>query len=268
MSEISEIKPITLKCKICGGSLVNDYLKGVCACENCGNRWSLSDVIPNFKDYSGIIDKINRAEDLLSEKEDSAKAGQALIAFKSAKAQALKLNDAYASDLALICDKGVEEAKTVKAYAEGVTYLDKKNYRKALSEFEKTKGYKDTEILMERCREGAAIQKKKRIPYAVIVGMIIPAIAGIFLHEKLGVHIGICIPVFILGTALFGFLIWLEGVFSIITEILSFLLSVPLLIYSILAYGFHMEPGTAVKIALGVPVAIVAVIAVLAERKN
>ena len=73
---------------------------------------------------------------------------------------------------------------------------------------------------------------------------------------------------FAAGSALLFFVIYMEGTLSVIVEIFSFLLSVPLILYMILAYGFHMAPGTAVKLAVGIPVAVVAVIAVLAERKQ
>lgn len=267
MSEAS-VKPVSMKCKICGGDLANDYMLGACVCENCGNRWSLADLIPNYKDYSRIIEKLNKAKELLADGADEAQSGQALILYKSAEADCLKFTDAIASDLLKLCNKGQEDAKTAKIYASGKSYLEKENFRKAFSEFEKIRGYKDTEILIPQCEEGIKIQRKKRIPYAVIVGMILPAILGFFLHEKAGLNIPLSILVFAAGSALLFFVIYMEGTLSVIVEIFSFLLSVPLILYMILAYGFHMAPGTAVKLAVGIPVAVVAVIAVLAERKQ
>ena len=267
MSE-QNIKPVSMKCKICGGDLANDYMLGACVCENCGNRWSLADIIPNYKDYSRIIEKINKAKEMLADGADTSQAGQALILYKSAEADCLRFSDSIASDLLKLCNAGQEEAKKAKTYASGKSYLEKENYIRALSEFNKVKGYKDTDLLIPQCEEGVKVQRRKRIPYAVIVGMIIPAILGFFLHEKAGLNIPLCILVFLAGSALLSFVIYLEGVLSIIVEILSFLLSVPLLLYMILAYGFHMAPGAAVKLAIGIPVAVVAVIAVLAERKQ
>ena len=268
MSDNTGAKPINIKCKICGGSLANDYLAGACKCENCGNRFSLQDIIPDFKNYSRIIEKINKAGELLSDKKDSALAGQALILYKSAKAECIRISDAVSSDLCRLCDEGEKRAEEVKRYAEGMTYFEKGNFRKAHSEFEKISGKWDTDLMLEKCREGMAVQKKKRIPYAVIVGMIIPVILSIFLHEKAGLHIGLCIPVFLLGSALLAFVIYREGVLSVIAEILSFLCSVPLLIFAILAYGLHMDTFVAVRIAVGLPIAVVVIIAVLAETKK
>ena len=74
MAEL-DAKPVSMRCKICGGSLANDYFAGACRCENCGNKWNLSDMIPNYKDYQKVIDKLNRAAEALDNADDPAKAG-------------------------------------------------------------------------------------------------------------------------------------------------------------------------------------------------
>ncbi len=268
MSEPVEIKPISMRCKICGGTLVNDWLGGACVCENCGNKWSLSDMVPNFADYSRVIEKIKRAKELLNDTDSAASAGQALVMYKSAESDCTKFNDAVGAELAAVCREGRAQASVTGHYASAKAYLEKENYRRARDEFKKAEGFKDSEELLVKCEEGIRIQRKKRIPYAVIIGIILPLILAIVLHEKAGLHIGICIPVFIVCSTATAFAVYLEGTISIIIEILSFVVSVPLLLFLVLAYGFHMEVMTAVKIAVGVPLLIVAVIAVLAERKQ
>ncbi len=98
--------------------------------------------------------------------------------------------------------------------------------------------------------------------------MILPLILALVLYEKVGLHIGICIPIFLVLSAAAAFAVYLEGAVSIIIEILSFVVSVPLFLFLVLAYGFNMETLTALKVAVGVPLLIVVVIAVLAERKQ
>ena len=155
MSEAS-VKPVSMKCKICGGDLANDYMLGACVCENCGNRWSLADLIPNYKDYSRIIEKLNKAKELLADGADEAQSGQALILYKSAEADCLKFTDAIASDLLKLCNKGQEDARTAKIYASGKSYLEKENFRKAFSEFEKNA---DAQVVKGNKAAGARARK-------------------------------------------------------------------------------------------------------------
>ena len=266
MAEL-DAKPVSMRCKICGGSLANDYFAGACRCENCGNKWNLSDMIPNYKDYQKVIDKLNRAAEALDNADDAAKAGQALLMYKSAAAACMEHSDAVGADLMRLCKEGQDKAVLVKHYTSGKSYMEKDNCRKALAEFDKVKGFRDTDILAEQCREKAAIEKKKHIPYAVVIGMIIPAVLCIVLKEKAGLPIAACIPIFIAFSAGLGFVIYLENVWSVIIEVLAFLAAVPLILFVILAYGFHMAVGAAATIAIGVPVGLLILFAVLSERK-
>ena len=97
--------------------------------------------------------------------------------------------------------------------------------------------------------------------------MIIPAIVSLFLKERFGMPVGLTIPVFLLGAAGLGYAVYLDGVLSIVVEIASFLLLVPLLLFLVLAYVFHVSTGPAAGIAVGVPLGIVIIMAVLAERE-
>ena len=262
-----DAKPVSMRCKICGGNLANDYFAGACRCENCGNKWNLSDLVPNYKDYQKIIEKLNRAAEMLDNADDPAKAGQAFLMYKSTAAACMDHTDTVGADLMRLCKEGQDKAVLVKHYTTGKSYLEKDNCRKALAELEKVKGFRDADILAEQCREKAAIEKKKRIPYAVIIGMIIPAVACILLKEKAGLPIAACIPIFLILSAGFGFVVYLENAWSVIVEILAFLSAVPLILFVILAYGFHMSVVMSAWIAIGVPVGLLVLFAVLAERK-
>lgn len=268
MQENAEIKPISMRCKICGGTLVNDWLGGACICENCGNKWDLSDMIPNLSDYSRVIEKIKRAQELLNDTDSSASAGQALVMFKSAESDCKKFNDAAGSELSAICQKGKEQAVIIGHYASAKSYFEKENYIKANDEFKKTVGFKDTEEYLLKCEDGIKIQRKKRMPYAVIIGLVLPAVLTIVLHLKTGIDFWPCVAIFLIAAAGAAYAVYLEGVLSIIIEILSFIVAVPLLLFLLLSYGFGMNITTASRISIGVPLLIVAVIAVLAERKN
>ena len=268
MSDTVEIKPISSRCKVCGGKLVNDWPGGACVCENCGNKWALSDMIPNLSDYSRAIDKIKRAQELLSDTDSNTTAGQALVLFKSAESDCTRFNDAYGAELSAVCKKGKEQAGIVGHYAAAKSYFEKENYIKANDEFKKTAGFKDTEEYLLKCEDGIKIQRKKRIPYAVIIGLVLPAVLTIVLHLKTGIDFWPCVAIFLIAAAGAAYAVYLEGVLSIIIEILSFIVAVPLLLFLLLSYGFGMNITTASRISIGVPLLIVAVIAVLAERKQ
>lgn len=262
------IKPLLLKCKICGGNLVSDYLSSSCICENCGNKWAMTDMIPNIGEYSHITDKIRRALEMLSDSEDSVDLGQALVLFKSAEADCLKVSNEITSDLLRICNEGQEQIAILKQYSSGKNNYDKGNYSKARSDFEGVKDFRDAALFIEKCDTQIESARKKRIPFAIIVGMIVPTILTIFFHEMFGIHLAICIPVFLIISIFLAYGIYRGGSFAVIVEIISFMLVVPLILFSIMAYGIHIDKSLALKIAIGVPILLVAVLVVLSERKK
>lgn len=269
MSELSTVvKPVSLKCNICGGDLDRDYLSAICVCENCGNRWEMSDLIPEMAEHSHVTEKIKRAIGLLSDIDDTVNLDQALVLFKSAEDDCLKLPGEVATDLLRICNDGEAQIETLKHYLLGKNAFEKTNYLKAKTEFEKIKNFKDSNQYIEKCEKEIVVSRKKRIPFAVIIGMIIPAVVSVYLHETFGVHFGICIPIFIVISVALGFLIYRGGTVAIIVEIISFIVIVPLLLFSIMAYGFHMKNALAIKIAIGVPLVLIIIFIVLAERKK
>ena len=77
--------PVSMKCKVCGGDIKNYYLIGTCSCLNCGNRWSLADIIPDYAKYSKIISNINKANDIIQTETKPTSANEAKLMFKREK---------------------------------------------------------------------------------------------------------------------------------------------------------------------------------------
>lgn len=263
MSENSS-SPINLKCKVCGGEIRNDYLSGTCKCAHCGNKFSMDNVIPEYEKYSNAIEMIKKATNLLSGKPDVTNIAQAKLLFQQASAMCFH-TDPISTDLLKISKAGIKDAEDLRHYAMACNYFDKKSYRQALTEFEKIPGFRDTDEKIRECQEFAQKEKKKHIPFAIIIGLIIPTLLGVLMKEKLGMPLYIIIPVCIVLAAGCSYALYLEGILATIIIVLSLLSAVPLIIFMILAYGFHMEPGPAAGIAIGVPVAFA--IAVAANSK-
>jgi len=260
--------PATLKCKVCGGDLVNDYLTGACVCAHCGNKWSLQDLIPDYSKYTRVIEKMNRAKELLDGKADVATAGQALLMYKTAATDCAAHPDAISSDLLRVCKEGQARCEQVKHYAKANNYFEKKTYRRALTEFELIPDYKDVSEKIEECKKMILVERKKRIPLAIVMGLILPTILCIFLREKAGLPLTIDIPVALVLAAGCAYAIYLEGTLAIIIQILSVLSAVPLILFLILAYGFHMDAGPAAVTAIVAPIAVIVVIGLKPERKE
>lgn len=265
MAEVNST-PISIKCKVCGGDLRNDYLAGTCVCVHCGNKWDLLELVPEYRQYTSIVERINRATKLLEGKEDIATAGQAKTLFQNATADCLRHTDPIAADLVNICHAGVERAEQTRHYAMAMTHYDKQNYKQALSEFQKIPGIKDVDEKTEECKVQVAIQRKKRIPYAIVIGLVIPTILCIFMKEYFGLPLALDIPVALVCAAGLAYAVYLDGTLSLVVQILSFLSAVPLILFSIMAYGLHIDKGPAAALAVGIPIAFIIAVAVKPER--
>ena len=252
---------VTAKCSICGGELQNDYLSGSCVCAHCGNKWDLQQMYPNLSSYNRTIEHIKRARELLNTKSDVATITQAKLLFKGAAMECTGRTDPIAADLLKLANEGQEEAEKVKHYSAATMYLEKKNFRKAVSEFKKIPGYKDVDVKMKEAQEGAIIERRKHIPIAILVGMIIPAILSILLKEKAGLPLAAVIPIFVVLTCAVSYAVYLEGTLATVIIVLSVLSAVPLILFMILAYGMHMDTGTAATISIVAPIALVAAVA-------
>ena len=261
-----EAKTFSLKCKVCGGDIRNDYLSGVCVCAHCGNKWSMEEMLPNYQAHTHAIEVIAKAKELLSGKPDAARAGQAKLAFKTAAVDCTQHPDAISSELLKICEEGVIECDQVATYAKGKNFFDKGNFRQAMAEFKKIPGVRDVDEMIPACEKGIIAARKKNIPLAIAIGVVLPAIIAIVLSEKLGLSLAICIPVFVVFWAATTYALYLEGTLATVIMVLSFLCAVPLIIFMVLAYGFNMDAGPAAALAVGIPIAVIIAVAVLPER--
>ena len=246
--------PVSIKCKVCGGSIRSNYVAGTCYCENCGNRWNITEVVPNIDKYSKIISNITMVIDTLQGEPSRGTINEARLTLKTAIMDCKTINDPISNDLIKICNENIAELDKLAIYVKGKKFLEDKSYRNARSEFAKLPGFRDIDALKEQCESGIKEERKKHIPWAVIFSWILPAILSLFLKEKCGLPLGAVIPIFIVCSAGLGYVLYIGGVWSIIIEIASFLLATPLIIYSILAYACHMAVVPSVVIAIVVPI--------------
>ncbi|MBO4636254.1 MAG: hypothetical protein J5685_03825 [Clostridiales bacterium] len=263
MSELAA--PVTLKCTVCGGNIVNDYLAGACICAHCGNKWSMDELLPNYRDYFKAIEQITKANDILDGDPNPVAAGQAKLMFERAFNDIDDHPDAVALDLMKSCREGIEKADRISTYAKGMSFYEKKDYSQAIEEFEKVKDYRESEKLINECRRQVEANRQKHIPLAIIVGMILPAILCIFLKEKAGLPLWADIPIFLIASSGLGYLIYREGPAAIIIEVLSFVCVIPLILYLILAYVFHIDPGLATIISVAAPIVVAVVLSLLSK---
>ena len=101
---------VSLKCKICGGDIRNDYFAGTCVCAHCGNKWDMKDMIPDYEKHARSIELVAKAKEMLSGKPDVASAGQAKLVFKTATLECTQHPDAISSEILKVCDEGIAEA--------------------------------------------------------------------------------------------------------------------------------------------------------------
>ncbi|MBP5655421.1 MAG: hypothetical protein J6X33_07885 [Clostridiales bacterium] len=266
--DMNQAAPITLKCKICGGDIFNDYLAGASVCAHCGNRWSIEDLIPDYSKYSRIITGINKARDTLNTASTVAATNEANLMYRTAISECGKINDAVSADLLKICNEGREEAGRLASYIRGKDNMRRASYDSAVDEFKKIPGYKDSDSLIEQCKAKIIEERRKGIPWAVVFSLILPAILAIFLKEKLGMPLGAVIPIFLVCSAGLGYVLYRGGIPSIIIKIISFLCAAPLILFMILAYVFHIGVVPSAIIAVGIPIVLFVLFAILTEQKN
>ena len=263
------VTPVSLKCKICGGDIVNNYLAGSCVCAHCGNKWSLEDMIPDYGKYSNVITKINRANDLLENNPNLSATEQARIQYQTAMVECENYSsDVIGSDLLKACKDGMEKTEKLRIYLKGKKFFDNKSYESALEEFKKIPGFRDVDEISEQCTVLVEKGKKTPIPLAVIFALIIPAILAIVLKEKVGMPLPAVIPIFLACSAGLGFVVYRGGVWSTVIKVASFLSAGPLILFMILAYGFHVPVVPSAIVAIGTPVVLLVLFGILAERKS
>lgn len=255
MSENST-KPINLKCRVCGGEIRNDYLSATCVCANCGNKWPMQEMLPDYQTHASAVEKIKQARCLMKEKPDVTKISQAKLLLHQASTECLH-PDPVSAELLKTCKDGIKETDDLRHYAVALSHMDKKNYRQALSELERIPNFRDSSKLIEDCKVLAVKDKKKHIPIAIVIGLVIPIVIGVLLYEKTPVPIWGIIPICLALAAGCSYAVYLENTLSVVIIVLSFLSAVPLILFVILAYGYHMDTGPAATIAIGAPLALV-----------
>ena len=265
MSEIN-VTPISLKCKICGGDIVNDYLAGTSMCANCGNRWSVADMVPDYAKYSRIIASITKANSIVEGDSNVGSANEAKLLFKTAVIECSALNDAVSSDLIRICEEGQKKADLLAVYLKGKGFFDKQSYNSALSTLTKVKDFRDAGAMIEICKEEIEKKRKKDIPWAVIFSLPLPAAVSLFFREQFSWPWVVCILLFLAGSAGLGYVLYRGGVASVIIKILSFLAAGPIITFSILAYAFHVPTWISVIVAIGAPIALFILFASATEQ--
>ena len=265
MSELN-VTPISLKCSICGGDIVNNYLAGTSVCANCGNRWSVADLIPDYSKYSRIIAGITKANNIVESSSDVGSANEAKLLFKTSVIECSTINDAVSSDLIRICEEGQKKADLLAVYLKGKGFFDKQSYSSALSTLTKVKGFRDADAMIEICKEEIEKKRKKDIPWAVVFSLPLPAAVGLFFREQCGWPWAVCILLFLAGSAGLGYVLYRGGVLSVIIKILSFLAAGPVIVFSILAYAFHVPTWISVIVAIGAPIALFILFALTTEQ--
>ena len=257
-----------MKCKVCGGDIKNYYLIGTCSCLNCGNRWSLADIIPDYAKYSKIISNINKANDIIQTETKPTSANEAKLMFKTAIMDCNRFNDHVSADLIGICEEGLKQVDLLSKYVKGKNLYDKMSYSSAMHELIKVPGYRDADAMVAICKEELEKERKKQLPWAVVFSLIIPAGVSLALKDFAGWPIAVCIILFLAGSAGLGYVLYRGGIPSIIIKVISFLGGGPLILYCVLAYGFHLSPGLSLTVAIGAPVALFILFAVMTEKKS
>lgn len=265
MTEVN-ITPVSLKCKICGGDIINDYLAGTSYCANCGNRWAIADLYPDYAKYQRIIANITKANDIVESENKAASANEAKLLYKTSVIECSKFNDPISSDLVRICEEGQKKADLLAIYAKGKGYFDKGTYNSAMSTLSKAKGFRDADAMIEICKEEIAKKRKKDIPWDVVFSLPLPAAVGLFFREVCHWPWAICIILFLAGSAGLGYVLYKGGVIEIIIKILSFLAAGPIIIFSVLEYAFHVPTVISVIAAIVAPIALFIVFAVSTEQ--
>ena len=260
--------PISLKCKVCGGDIVNNYLAGSSVCAHCGNKWSISDLVPDYNKYSRIIAGITKANEIIESETKVASANEAKLLFKTAAMECTRINDAVTADIIKICNEGLTKADQYATYIKGKTFYDKKSYQSAVNELKKIPGYRDADEIVAKCELEIRIQRKKELPWTIIFSLILPTILCLALYEFAGLTLWLAIPLALACSAGLGYVLYRGGVWSIVIKVISFLCAVPLILFAILRYGMKMESTPALIISIGAPIAFFVFIAILTERKK
>ena len=232
--------PVTFKCKICGGDIVNNFLVGSCVCAHCGNKWNLEEMIPDYSQYSNIISNINEANEIISNNPTSVTLERAKSLLTFAITESENIDGVVTLELAKLSRDEIAKIDQLQSYLKGVSFFEKQNYQAALAEFEKIPGYKNTEELKEQCKVNVTKDRKALKILEVALGMLAPAMICITLKILADVSFAILIPVFIVTSAVLGFFIYRGGLPASIIEFVTFMLVGPFVLFLIIRYDIHI----------------------------
>lgn len=232
--------PVTFKCKICGGDIVNNFLVGSCVCAHCGNKWNLEDMIPDYSQYSNIISNINAANEAVSNNPTVVSLERAKSLLNFAVEESEELDGVIASDLAKMSRDEIVKIDRMQGYMKGMAFFEKQNYQGALEEFEKIPGYKNSDELREQCKVHVEKQNKTNRFMEVFLGMLFPAMLCIVLKIAADMSIAILLPLFLGLSVVLGFLIYMGGLPGSIVKLASVLSIAPFLIFIIIRYDIHI----------------------------
>jgi len=260
--------PVSLKCSVCGGDIVNNYLSGTCVCAHCGNKWNIRDMVPDYNKYSRIISGITKANEILDSDARTASVNEAKLLFKTAVIECTKYNDQVTADLVRLCNEGQKRAEKLAVYHKASKFYEDKSYRSAMNEFRKIPGYADSDAKIADCLEQIKAERKKQLPWAVIFSLIIPAALSLFLKEVFGCPVVLAVILFLAGSAGLGYILYRGGVLSVIIKVVSFLCAAPLFLFCLLAYVFKIGTVPAVIVAVAAPIVLFIIVAVLSEKKE
>ena len=265
---MADTAKLTFKCRMCDGLIVYNYLSGSCICDHCGNKWPIEEFIPDYSKYSRVIGKITRANDILEGDPTISETEQARLLYQIAADECDDYSGEIASELVQLCNEGRDRAEKLKEYIRGKTLFDNRTYEGALEIFSNMPGYKNADELAAKCREQMELEKKKKLPLSIITGLILPAVLCIFLKEKAGFPLAANIPIYLACSAGLAYLVHKGGIPSVIISIMSFLCAVPLILFLILAYAFHVDIIPSFIISVGLPIAVMTVFAIIGEKNN
>jgi DNA-binding XRE family transcriptional regulator len=158
--ETSKSDELPTNCKMCGGELKHNHFDGTCECANCGKKRRIVEIYPGYSKYNRIVTSIKKANTILNNKTTLASEDEAKLLFEQAIEECNKLNDPVTSELIKFCNEGLANVKRFEIYCRGKHFFANKSYKSALNEFEKVRGYRDADEMIERCKGKPAPKKK------------------------------------------------------------------------------------------------------------
>lgn len=253
------------ECKICGGSIKNDFINGISICQNCENRWDIED--PEYKEYLPAVEKAKKAYILsYSENASSKDVNQAVYLYKTAIMQCSSKTGIIAKGFTEQCENEKNIAETNLIYLKAKDIFNKEDYEKAVLEFKKVEDFKDSQEYISKCQKLQQDQKRKGLPFNIFIGILFSLILFIFVNGKLNLNIYVYILPFIVVSALLSYAGYKNSTLSGVLTLLSFAMFLPTIVFVVLLYVFHLNFISAIVSAFALSVGFTIAILLLSER--